>query len=99
MSIIRIRYIFNRPYLVRAWNNDCSHVEKIHNPFWKSLYTLVMCTLENLVNIGSGNGLLPYGTKPLHEPMSSVRSSNSHMKTISREIPQPSIPKISFNFI
>ena len=24
---------------------------------------------ENLVNIGSGNGLLPDGTKPLPEPM------------------------------
>ena len=51
------------------------------------------------VNIGSVNGLLPDGTKPLppgtNVDLSSVRFCGIHMRTISQEIPQPSITKIS----
>ena len=41
-----------------------------HNKVWLTHCGLVM-TLATLiwVNIGSGNGLLPDGTKPLPEPM------------------------------
>ena len=51
---------------------------------------------EIWVNIGSGNGLLPDGTKPLPEPVdwSSVKSSDIHIRAISQEIPQPAITKI-----
>ena len=51
---------------------------------------------EIWVNIGSGNGLLPDGTKPLLEPMltSSVRSSDIHLRASSQELPQPSIIEI-----
>ena len=49
------------------------------------------------VNIGSGNGFLPDGTKPLPDPimpmLSLVRPSDFHLRSISREIPQPLIPK------
>ena len=51
------------------------------------------------VNIGSGNGLLPDGTKPFtwtNVDWSSVKSSDIHIRAISQEMPQPSIPKISF---
>ena len=45
------------------------------------------------LNIGSGNGMLPDGTKPLPEPMnvdlSSVRLSDIHLWAILQEIPQP----------
>ena len=55
--------------------------------------------IEIWVNIGSANGLLPDGTKPLPEPMltddwSSVRSSDIHTRAISEEVTQPSITKI-----
>ena len=40
------------------------------------------------VNIGSGNGLLPDGTKPLPEP------SDIHIRAISQVMSQPSITKI-----
>ena len=51
---------------------------------------------EIWVNIGSGNGLLPDGTKPLPEPMLTdhVKSSDIDIKVISQEMPQPSITKI-----
>ena len=45
------------------------------------------------VNNGSGNGLMPDGTKPLHVTnvdLSSVRSSDIHLRTSSQEITQPS---------
>ena len=56
---------------------------------------------EIWVNIGSGNGLLPDGTKPLPEvrtnvDLPSVRSIGIHLSTISQEILQPSITKISW---
>ena len=35
------------------------------------------------VNIISGNGLWPDGTKPLPEPLCSVKFSNIHMRAIS----------------
>ena len=58
---------------------------------------------EIWVNIGSGNGLLPDGTKPLPEQMltseSSVKSSDIHIKEISQEMPQPSIYKICLKII
>ena len=46
------------------------------------------------VNIGSGNGVLPDGTKPLPEPMlilTSVTSSDILLRAISQKISQPSI--------
>ena len=51
---------------------------------------------ENWVKIGSGNGLVPSGNKPLPEPMltSSVRSCGFHGRAISQEMPQLSITKI-----
>ena len=42
------------------------------------------------INIGSGNGLLPDGTKPLPEPMLTY-----HLRVVSQKIPQPSVIKIS----
>ena len=50
------------------------------------------------VNIGSGNGLLPDGTKPSPKTivdLSSAKSSGIHMTAISQEMSQPSITKIS----
>ena len=44
------------------------------------------------VNIGSGNGLLTGGTKPLPLPTRDI-----YLRIISREIPQQSITKISLN--
>ena len=50
---------------------------------------------EIWVNIGSGNGLLPYGTKPLPEPMLLDHQwSPSHIREISQEMPQPLITKM-----
>ena len=52
---------------------------------------------EIWVNIGSGNGLLPDGTKPLPEPMLSDHQLNPldiHIRAISQQMPQPSITKI-----
>ena len=50
-----------------------------------------------LDNIGSGNGLLPDGTKPSPEPMLTYhqQSSDKHLWAISREIPHPYIDNIS----
>ena len=51
---------------------------------------------EIWVNIGSGNDLLPDGTKPLPEPMlSKSKSRDIHIRAISQEMLQPSITKIS----
>ena len=47
--------------------------------------------IYNWVNIGSGNGLLPGGTKPLPEPVLIY-----HQSVILQEIPQPSITEISW---
>ena len=50
---------------------------------------------ELWVNIDSGNGLLPDGTKSLPEPMlTDHQSSDIHIRAISQEMPQPSITKI-----
>ena len=52
---------------------------------------------EIWVNIGSGNGLLPDGTKPLPEPMLNDHQwspSDIHIRAISQEMPQPSVTKI-----
>ena len=52
---------------------------------------------EIWVNIGSRNGLLSDGTKPLPEPMltdHSVKSSDIHIRAILLEMHQPSIAKI-----
>ena len=54
-----------------------SHIKKksefenwtFKNYFYISRGELSHMALENLVNTGSGNGLLPDGTKPLTEPM------------------------------
>ena len=49
---------------------------------------------EIWVNIGSGNGLLPDGTKPLPEPMlTDPQFSDIHIRAISQDMPQPSITK------
>ena len=53
--------------------------------------------VEIWVNIGSANGLLPDGTKPLPETnvdWSSRKSSDIHIRAISQEMPQASITKI-----
>ena len=58
-------------------------------------------TTEIWVNFGSGNGLLPDGTKPLPEPMltNHQRSPNDiHIRAISQEMPQTSITKIHLKF-
>ena len=51
-----------------------------------------------LVNSGSGDGLLPDGTKPLPEQvLTSHRKapvSIHHLKVISRAVPHPSFAKI-----
>ena len=50
---------------------------------------------EIWVNIGSGNGLLPDGIKPLPEPMlTDYQSSDIHIRAISQEMLQSSITKI-----
>ena len=50
---------------------------------------------EIWVNIGSGNGLVPDGTKPLPEPMLTfLQSSDIHIRAISQEMSQPSVTKI-----
>ena len=48
------------------------------------------------VNIGSGNDLLPDGTRPLRAPTFnlSVRPSDNHLRAISLLVPQPSITKL-----
>ena len=48
---------------------------------------------EIWVNIGSGNGLLPDGTKPLPEPVFTdhVKSNDIHIGKISQGMPQPAI--------
>ena len=47
---------------------------------------------EIWVNIGSGNGLLPNGTKPLPEPM---LSKDIHLEEMLWEMSQPSIAKMN----
>ena len=57
---------------------------------------------EIWVNIGSGNGLLPDGTKPLTKPMLTFQHKGPVMliwRAISLEISQPSIIKISLKII
>ena len=52
---------------------------------------------EIWINIGSGNGLLPDGTKPLPEPMLTDHQLSPVtfiFREISQEMPQPSIAKI-----
>ena len=39
------------------------------NKFWHWQSDAIITTFQILVNICSDNGLLPHGTKPLHEPM------------------------------
>ena len=64
----------------------------------------------NLVNIGSGNGLLPHGTKSLHEPMLTCQQQgplalrgNVHLKThdinlqvLFKIYPSPNIQWVNF---
>ena len=55
---------------------------------------------EIWVTIGSGNGLLPNGTKPLPEPMliyHQLRTSDIHLRASSQGIHQPSITEIICN--
>ena len=52
------------------------------------------------VNIGSGNGLLPDGTKPLPEPIMTYHEGGPvaiTLRTILLEIHQPSIIKVTLN--
>ena len=54
------------------------------------------------VNIGSGNGLLPDGTKPLPEPMLTLRwlkSCGIHPKSITQEMLKTFILGMSFKII
>ena len=51
---------------------------------------------ENWVNIGLGNGLLPWRHQAItwtNVDWSSVKSSDIHIRAISQEMPQPSITK------
>ena len=52
--------------------------DHLTDPFWCCMVS------QNLVSIGSGNGLLPDGTKPLPNPMTllSMRFSGSHTEMI-----------------
>ena len=68
------------------------------------MFNLTYCGLVMLygaeiwVNIGSGNGLLPDGTKPLPEPMLTDHQQSPVIfmwEHISQEIPQLSLTKIS----
>ena len=54
---------------------------------------------EIWVNIGSGNGLLPDGTKPLPEPMLTFHNWSPVTFISGKEMPQPSINKICLNII
>ena len=51
----------------------------------------------NWVNIGSGNGVLPDGTKPLPQPMLTYHVT--HLKAILLEIPQPSNTKLAWKLL
>ena len=51
------------------------------------------------VNIGSGNGLLPDGTKPLPEPMLTLRSCGIHPKSITQGMLKTFILGMSFKII
>ena len=52
---------------------------------------------EIWVNIGSSNGLMPDGTKPLPEPMlTDHQSSDIYIRAISQEMSQQSITKNLF---
>ena len=69
--------------------------------FLLNLATLLLChcvlVTEVLVNIDRGKGVLPDGTKPLPEPMLTDHQwcpSDTHIRTISQEMPQPSIHRI-----
>ena len=69
-------------------------VQWVNNSFWPSD---TIWWQEIWVNIGSGNGLVPSGTKPLPErnvDWSSVKSSDIHIRAISQEMPQSPIIKI-----
>ena len=51
------------------------------------------------VNIDSGNGLLPWRHQAItwtNVDLSSVRSSDIHLRVVSQKIPQPSVTKFSF---
>ena len=52
---------------------------------------------EIWVNIGSGNGLLPHGTKPLPEPMLTYHHKGP--MAILLEIPEPSSTNITLKII
>ena len=71
------------------------------------MFTLTRCGLVtpymvtcNWVNIGSDNGLLYVGIKPLPEPLFTyhqlVRSSDNRLKAVWQEIPQQPIAEFSF---
>ena len=49
------------------------------------------------VNFGSGNGLLPDGTKPLPEPMLTFR--HFHLRAMSEKIDQPSLAKLIWKLL
>ena len=51
---------------------------------------------EIWVNIGSGNGLLPDGTKPLPEPKLTDHQWSPVTFILGQDMPQPSITKICF---
>ena len=51
------------------------------------------------LNLAPGNGLVPDGTKPSPEPMLTyhfVRTSDTFLREIALEIPQPAVTKIRF---
>ena len=67
------------------------------NSLWPSDAIWRYSALDILVNTGSGNGLLPDGTKPLPEPMLiyHVRSRDIRLRAISQLIPKLSTTEIT----
>ena len=68
---------------------------------WFKVFNLCFCrrhmTTQIWVNTGSGNGVLPYGTKPLSEPMLTnhqLGPVTDWLRAISQEKPRPSVIKI-----
>ena len=47
------------------------------------------------INTGAGNGLLPDGTKPLHEPILTVKIYGIHLRVSSQEMPKISLLDMS----
>ena len=65
LMIFTVTIAFKKAFGFWYFNISVSRHEDV---YWKGMKNTVKTT-EIWVNIGSGNGLLPDGTKPLPEPM------------------------------